>query len=100
MGQSNLAHHSGAIFSCVVQIPKGAGVIQGDGINLTSLSKILSAVLKHGYSAEVQITHPFCREQSALQQPCVQVKAPVSMMLPYQHRKCMHPSMCAPHPIQ
>ena len=36
-----------------VQVPRGAGVIQGDGINLTSLSQILAAVLDAGYSAEV-----------------------------------------------
>ena len=49
-----------------MQVPRGAGVIQGDGINLTSLSMILSAVLKHGYSAEVQTTHYFLCELSAL----------------------------------
>ena len=54
----------------LAQVPRGAGVIQGDGINLTSLSMILSAVLAHGYSAEVQTTHYFCREQSALNAIC------------------------------
>jgi hypothetical protein len=52
------------------QVPRGAGVIQGDGINLASLSRILFAVLEAGYSAEVPpalacsilsaIIHPAC----------------------------------------
>lgn len=36
-----------------LQVPRGVGVIQGDGINVTSLSTILTAVLEAGYSAEV-----------------------------------------------
>jgi hypothetical protein len=33
--------------------PRGCGVIQGDGINITTLGKIMDAVLDAGYSAEV-----------------------------------------------
>lgn len=36
------------------RVPRGCGVIQGDGINLASLSAILDAVLEAGYSAEVR----------------------------------------------
>ena len=61
--------HRSALTRGLVQVPKGAGVIQGDGINLTSLSNILSAVLRHGYSAEVQITCYVCCEQSAFNSP-------------------------------
>ena len=58
----------------LAQVPRGAGVIQGDGINLTSLSMILSAVLKHGYSAEMQITQYFCRKLSALNRHMCKLK--------------------------
>lgn len=34
------------------KVPKGWGVIQGDGINIHSLQKILAAVLEKGFSAE------------------------------------------------
>ena len=37
------------------KVPRGCGVIQGDGINLDKLSEILAAVLQKGFSAEV---HP------------------------------------------
>lgn len=36
------------------KVPRGCGVIQGDGINLESLSAILRAVLNKGYSAQVR----------------------------------------------
>ena len=35
------------------KVPCGCGVIQGDGINLRMLSKILTAVMEKGFSAEV-----------------------------------------------
>lgn len=35
------------------KVPRGAGVIQGDGINVKTLGKILDAVLAEGYSAQV-----------------------------------------------
>ncbi len=43
------------------RVPRGCGVIQGDGINLATLSAILEAVLGAGYSAEVgaQLLHGF-----------------------------------------
>lgn len=34
------------------KVLRGAGVIQGDGINITTLAKILDAVLGEGFSAE------------------------------------------------
>jgi hypothetical protein len=34
--------------------PRGCGVIQGDGINITTLGKIMDAVIEAGYSAEVR----------------------------------------------
>lgn len=36
------------------RVPRGCGVIQGDGINLQTLAAILEAVLDRGYSAEVR----------------------------------------------
>ena len=33
--------------------PRGCGVIQGDGINITTLAQIVDAVTDAGYSAEV-----------------------------------------------
>lgn len=35
------------------KVPKSCGVIQGDGINIQMLDKILQAVLARGYSAQV-----------------------------------------------
>lgn len=35
------------------KVPRGCGVIQGDGIDLQKLSEILAAVLEKGFSAEV-----------------------------------------------
>ena len=35
------------------KVPKGCGVIQGDGINIAQLAKILDAVHEENYSAEV-----------------------------------------------
>ena len=35
------------------KVPKNCGVIQGDGINVQVLDKILQAVLARGFSAEV-----------------------------------------------
>lgn len=35
------------------KVPKSCGVIQGDGINIQMLDKILQAVLNRGYSAQV-----------------------------------------------
>lgn len=34
------------------KVLRGAGVIQGDGINIVTLEKILDAVLAQGFSAE------------------------------------------------
>lgn len=39
------------------KVPRGCGVIQGDGINLHKLSAILTAVLEKGFSAEVCMPH-------------------------------------------
>ena len=36
------------------KVPRGCGVIQGDGIKFERLASILDDVLGHGYSAEVQ----------------------------------------------
>ena len=35
------------------KVPKNCGVIQGDGINIQMLDKILQAVLARGFSAQV-----------------------------------------------
>ena len=35
------------------KVPKGCGVIQGDGINIAQLAKILEAVHEENYSAQV-----------------------------------------------
>lgn len=35
------------------KVPRGCGVIQGDGINIEVLEDILQSVLAHGYSAQV-----------------------------------------------
>ena len=35
------------------KVPKACDVIQGDGINVQMLDKILQAVMDHGYSAQV-----------------------------------------------
>ena len=47
-------------------MPRGCGVIQGDGINLTTLSAILAAVLEKGYSAEVRAALPCQRRKPSL----------------------------------
>lgn len=36
------------------KVPKGCGVIQGDGIKYERLASILDAVLEHNYSAQVR----------------------------------------------
>ena len=48
----------GKVFGCDVNSkgfkkPRGCGVIQGDGINITTLAQIVDAVTDAGYSAEV-----------------------------------------------
>ena len=35
-------------------VPRGCGVIQGDGIGLKTIADILEAVVKKGYSAQVR----------------------------------------------
>ena len=35
------------------KVPRGCGVIQGDGINIQVLGEILQTVMAHGYSAQV-----------------------------------------------
>ena len=45
------------------KVPKGCGVIQGDGINIQVLEDILQSVMRHGYSAQVMHTN-----QAQLQQ--------------------------------
>ena len=59
-----------SITSVCAQVPRGAGVIQGDGINLASLSKILSAVLEAGYSAEVRPAPPSSESACPAVPPC------------------------------
>ena len=59
-----------SVTSVCVQVPRGAGVIQGDGINLASLSKILSAVLEAGYSAEVRPAPPCSESACPAVPPC------------------------------
>lgn len=49
------------VFGCDVNAkgykkPRGCGVIQGDGINVTMLAKIMDAVLDAGFSAEVTLS--------------------------------------------
>lgn len=38
-----------------LQVPRGLGVIQGDGISYSSIGTILKAVLDAGFSAEVRV---------------------------------------------
>ena len=61
------------------RVPRGCGVIQGDGINVHTLAAILQAVLDRGYSAEVGAR--FCCSRGAhacepvsLESACVSVK--------------------------
>lgn len=35
------------------KVPRGCGVIQGDGISIQVLEEILQTVMAHGYSAQV-----------------------------------------------
>jgi hypothetical protein len=49
------------VFGCDVNSkgfkkPRGCGVIQGDGINITTLAQIVDAVTDAGYSAEVRLS--------------------------------------------
>lgn len=37
------------------KVPKGCGVIQGDGISIEMLDNILQAVMAKGYSAQVHL---------------------------------------------
>ncbi len=37
------------------KVPKGCGVIQGDGISIEMLDNILQAVMAKGYSAQVRL---------------------------------------------
>jgi len=37
------------------KVPKGCGVIQGDGISIEMLDNILQAVMAQGYSAQVHL---------------------------------------------
>lgn len=46
------------------KVPKSCGVIQGDGINIQTLDKILQAVMEQGFSA--QVCSPSIHEENAL----------------------------------
>lgn len=48
------------------KVPKGCGVIQGDGINIQVLEDILQSVMHHGYSAQVLHTNQTQLEQRQL----------------------------------
>ena len=41
------------------KIPRGVGVIQGDGINYHTIRDILEAVLEAGFSAQVRVLMAF-----------------------------------------